>query len=102
MPRLPLTLWTLTEHESIHGSVVGRPVVLTDQERKIKAACGVLYPTNYIADEAAEEINEKYAVPGGFIPDLTNAAHMAGFTNDVKIEGHRLYIPIKAPEGAVQ
>jgi hypothetical protein len=101
-PRYP-TRYTLAEHESIPFSVVAAAIRNQAMEDKVRAHCGVVFDKYMEADAAADRINDETAdTKGGIYPDPNNGAHVTGFTNRVKLDGRRMYIPIKTPEGTAQ
>lgn len=100
-PEYP-TRYTLAEHEGIPLSVVAAAVRTQSMEDKVRKAGGVVFDSYREASEAAEEIIDATVDPKGQLyPDPNNGSHATGFTNKVKLDGGRLYIPVKAPEGVV-
>ncbi|MFE6746031.1 hypothetical protein ACFVGM_09280 [Kitasatospora purpeofusca] len=102
MPPSYPTRYTLAEHEGIQYAVVAARIPDTKTENKIRAHNGVVFDGFKAADAAAEEINDRYAAAGGNVyPDPANGALVTGFTKKVRLDGQRMYVPLRVPAGAV-
>ena len=102
MPAKYPTRYTLAEHDSIPLSVVAAAIRNQGMEDKVREHSGVVFTSYSAADTAAAWINDEMAdSKGGIYPDPNNGAHATGFTKRVKLDGRRMYIPMKTPEGVV-
>lgn len=91
--------YTLTEHEKLPGYV--KATTLTPaQEKIVSKHQGVVYTDYASADKAADEINDWACERADGLPSLapSRPAHLTGFSSRYRIDGDRLYVPVRAPQ----
>lgn len=90
--------YTLVEHENLPGYV--KPIAVTpEQETRARAHQGVIFNDFNTADKAAYKINDDACEGVGVTP--SKPSHLLGFTPRYRINGSQLYMPVRAPAGAV-